>query len=159
MLNINGTLIAIIINFIILVYVLHYFLYKPVMKMLEERKGHIDRTLSEAEAKMTAAQAFIEDGKEAIDRANVSAKDIIEQASLAADKMKKEMLIKAKNDIEEHKERAKEEIRQLKLDAKKSIVNEAARLSVIIAEKIILKKIDRKTQRTVVDSFIERMKR
>ena len=159
MLNINGTLIAIVINFIILVYVLHYFLYKPVMKMLEERKRHIDQTLSEADAKMTAAQAFIEDGREAIDRANVSAKDIIEQASLAADKMKKEMLIKAKNDIEEHKERAKEEIRQLKLDAKKSIVNEAARLSVIIAEKIILKKIDRKTQRTVVNSFIERMKR
>jgi F-type H+-transporting ATPase subunit b len=158
MLNINGTLIAIVINFIILVYVLQYFLYKPVMKILEDRKSHVDRTLSEADAKMTAAGAFIEDGKEAVNKANVSAKNIIEGASIAADKMKKEMLIKAKNDIEEQKERAKQEIKQLKLDAKRSIVSEAARLSVFIAEKIILKKIDRRTQKTVTDDLIERMR-
>ncbi len=158
MLEINGTLIAIVINFIILIYVLQYFLYKPIMKVLEDRKSHVDRTLSEAEAKMTAASSFIEDGKEAINTANVSAKNIIEEASGAAEKMKKEILVKAKNDIEEHKTRAKEEIRQLKLEAKKSIRDEAARLSVIIAEKIIQKKIDRKTQKTVADSVIERMK-
>ena len=158
MLNINGTLIAIVINFIILVYVLQYFLYKPAMKILEDRKAHVDRTLSEAEAKMTAAAAFIEDGKEAVNKANVSAKNIIEEASVASDKMKKEMLIKAKNDIEEQKERAKQEIKQLKLDAKRSIVSEAARLSVFIAEKIILKKIDRRTQKTVTDDLIERMR-
>jgi F-type H+-transporting ATPase subunit b len=159
MLNINGTLIAIVINFIILVYVLKYFLYEPVMKILEERKSHVDRTLSEADAKMKSAEAFMEDGREAINKANVSAKNIIEEASGAAEKIKKESMTKAKKDIEEHKERAKDEIRQLKLEAKKSITNEAARLSVIIAEKMIQKKMDRKTQRTVADSVIERIGR
>lgn len=158
MLEINGTLIAVVINFIILIYVLQYFLYKPVMKVLEDRKSYIDRTLSESEAKMTAASSFIEDGREAINKANLSAKNVIDQASGAAEKMKREMLAEAKIDIEEHKTRAKEEIRQLKLEAKKSIRDEAARLSVIIAEKIIQKKIDRKTQKTVADNVIERMK-
>ncbi len=158
MLNINGTLVAIVINFIILVYVLKYFLYEPVMKMLEERKAYVDKTLSEADAKMNAAKAFIEDGRAAVDKANVTAKEIIEQASQATEKMKKESMVQAKNDIEEHKERAKNEIRQLKLEAKKSIVNEAARLSVIIAEKIIRKKIDRRTQKAMTDNVIERMK-
>jgi len=158
MLNINGTLIAIVINFIILVYVLKYFLYEPVMKMLEERKLHVDKTLSEADAKIKSAEAFMEDGREAINKANSSAKNIIEEASGAAEKIKKESMTKAKKDIEEHKERAKEEIRQLKLEAKRSMVNEAARLSVIIAEKMIQKKMDRKTQKAVADSVIERMR-
>jgi F-type H+-transporting ATPase subunit b len=158
MLNINGTLIAMVINFIILVYVLQYFLYKPVMQILEERKVYVDKTLTEAEAKMNAAKAFIEDGKHVIDKANVTAKEIIEQSSHAAEKIKKESMDTAKKDIEEHRERAKNEIKQLKLEAKKSIVDEAARLSLIIAEKIILKKIDAKTQKEVTDEVIERMK-
>ena len=159
MLNINGTLIAIVINFIILVYVLKYFLYEPVMKILEERKSHVDMTLSEADVKIKSAEAFMEDGREAIDKANSSAKNIIEEASNAAEKIKKESMTKAKKDIEEHKERAKEEIKQLKLEAKRSIANEAARLSVIIAEKMIQKKMDKKTQKSVADSVIERIGR
>ena len=158
MLNINGTLVAMVINFIILVYVLQYFMYKPVMKILEDRKAHVEKTLTEAEAKMNAAKAFIEDGRQVIDRANVTAKSIIEQASHAAEKMEKESMAAAKRDIEEHKERAKNEIKQLKLEAKRSIVDEAARLSVMIAEKIILRKIDAKTQKEVTDEVIERMK-
>jgi F-type H+-transporting ATPase subunit b len=158
MLNINGTMVAMVINFIILVYVLQYFMYGPIMKILEERKGYVEKTLSEADAKMNAAKAFIEDGRAAIDKANVTARGIIEQASQATEKMKKESMAAAKQDIEDHKERAKSEIRQLKLEAKKSILNEASRLSVIIAEKIIRKKIDRKTQKAVTDDVIERMK-
>ncbi len=158
MLEINGTLIAIVINFIILIYVLQYFLYKPIMKILEDRKSHVDKTLLEADAKMKSAEAFMQESRETMNRANASTRGIIEEASGAAEKMKKEMLIKAKNDIEEHKTRAKEEIRQLKLEAKKSIRDEAARLSVIIAEKIIQKKMDRKTQKTMADNVIERMK-
>lgn len=158
MLNINATLIAIVINFIILVYALNYFLYEPVMKVLKDRKSHVDLTLSEAEAKMKAAEAFIEDGREAINKANVSAKNMIEDASAAAEKIRKEALIRAKKDIDEHKERAKEEIKQMKLDAKRSISGEAARLSVVIAEKIIMKKMDRKTQKAMAERFIERVK-
>jgi len=158
MLNINGTLIAIVINFIILVYALKYFLYEPVMKIIGERKSHVDRMLSEASAKLSSAEAFMADGRDAINKANVTARTMIEDASGAAEKIRKDSLIKAKKEMDEHKERAKEEIRQLKLDARKSIVNEAARLSVVIAEKIIMKKIDRKTQKAMTESFIERVK-
>ena len=158
MLNINGTLIAIVINFIILVYILKYFLYGPILKILEERKSYVSQTLLEADAKLKSAEAFMDDGREAIDRANASAKNTIEEASAAAEKIKNEAMTKAKKDIEEHRDRAKEEIRQLMVEAKQSIVNEAAKLSVVIAEKIILKKIDKETQKEMTDDFIERMK-
>jgi len=158
MLNINATLIAVVINFIILIYVLNYFLYKPVMKILEERKLHVDENLAQAEAKLSSANAFMEEGRQAINNANFSAKEIINQASVAAEKIRKESLAKAKKEIEDQKERAKEDIKQYRTEAKKSIMNEAARLSVMIAERIIMKKIDRKSQKQIVESFIEGMK-
>jgi F-type H+-transporting ATPase subunit b len=158
MLTINGTLIAIVINFIILVYVLNYFMYEPIKKVLNDRKADVNRMLSEADAKMKTAQTFIESGREAINEANTSAKKMIDQASAAAEKMKKEMLVDAKQEVDEHKDRAKEEIRQMKLDAKRSIADEAARLSVVIAEKIIMKKIDRKTQKIMADNFIGKVR-
>jgi F-type H+-transporting ATPase subunit b len=158
MLTLNGTLIAIVINFIILVYVLNYFLYEPVMKVLNNRRSDVNRMLSEAETKMKAAQTFIDNGREAINEANASAKKLIDQASAAAEKIQNEMLVDAKKEVEEHKDRAKEEIRQMKLDAKRSIADEAARLSVVIAEKIIMKKIDRKTQKTMADKFIGKVR-
>jgi F-type H+-transporting ATPase subunit b len=158
MLTINGTLIAIVINFIILVYVLNYFMYEPIRKVLSDRKADVNRMLSEADAKMKTAQTFIENGREAINEANTSAKKLIDQASAAAEKMRTEMLVDAKREVDEHKDRAKEEIRQMKLDAKRSISDEAARLSVVIAEKIIMKKIDRKTQKKMADNFIGKVR-
>lgn len=158
MLNINATLVAIVINFIILVYILNYFLYKPVLKILEDRKLLVDEALAGAEAKMDSAKAFMDEGRAALNKANMSARGIIDDASAAAEKIRKESMARAKKEIEEQKLRAKEEIRQYKVDAKRSIINEAAKLSVLIAEKLIVKKIDKKSQRSIVDNFIERIR-
>lgn len=158
MLTINATLVAIIINFIILVYVLNYFLYKPVLKILEDRKQYVQRQLAEVEAKMTSANAFMEEGRQAIHKANLSAKEIINQAVVATEKTKKESMLRVKQEIEVQKNKAKEEIAQYKISAKRWMFNEAAKLSVVIAEKILAKKIDKTSQKTIVDDFIGKIR-
>jgi len=45
-----------IINFLVLVWILQRFLYKPVMKVIAQRKAHIESRLEEAKAIQTAAQ-------------------------------------------------------------------------------------------------------
>jgi F-type H+-transporting ATPase subunit b len=158
MLNINATLIAIVINFIILVYILNYFLYKPILKILEDRRIYIGKTLSEADAKMSAAKAFMDEGKESINKANAAAKGIIDQTNSAAAKIKKDSQEKVKKEIEEIRARTKEEVKQYKLEAKKQFERDAAKISVLLAQKIIMKKIDQKTQKLLVSRFIEGIK-
>ncbi len=158
MLTINATMVAVVLNFIILIYVLNYFLYKPVMKLLNDRKEHVGRTLSEAAAKMSAAEAFMKEGRDAVAAANTNAGEIMGQAAAASEKMRKDALAKAKKEIEEQKERARHEIKQYKAEARKSMINETAKLSVMIAEKIIMKKMDRKSQRSIVERFLEGIK-
>ena len=49
MVNINATLIAQILNFLVLVFVLAKFVYKPVLGIMEERKNKIASDLETAE--------------------------------------------------------------------------------------------------------------
>ena len=47
-----------IINFLVLVWILKRFLYKPVLEAIAQRKAVIDKTLADAKAKEAGAQAL-----------------------------------------------------------------------------------------------------
>jgi F-type H+-transporting ATPase subunit b len=49
-----------IINFLVLVWILKRFLYKPVLEAIGHRKAVIDKTLADANAKEAGAQALVE---------------------------------------------------------------------------------------------------
>ena len=49
-----------IINFLVLVWILKRFLYKPVLEAIGHRKAVIDKTLADADAKEAGAQALVE---------------------------------------------------------------------------------------------------
>ena len=49
-----------IINFLVLVWILKRFLYKPVLEAIAHRKAVIDKTLTDANAKEAGAQALVE---------------------------------------------------------------------------------------------------
>jgi F-type H+-transporting ATPase subunit b len=49
-----------IINFLVLIWILKRFLYKPVLEAVAKRKAMIDKTLSDAKGKETGAQALAE---------------------------------------------------------------------------------------------------
>jgi F-type H+-transporting ATPase subunit b len=49
-----------IINFLVLVWILKRFLYKPVLEAIAHRKAVIDKTLADANAKEAGAQALVE---------------------------------------------------------------------------------------------------
>lgn len=158
MLEFNATMVAVVLNFLILMWVLNFFLYKPIMKVLEERKASVDNTLAQADAKMSAAKAFFEEGRGSIDKANSSAKELIEQARVAAETMRKEQTDRTLSEITEMKERAKDEIKQYRAEAQKTLINEAARLSVMMAEKLIRTNITPKAEKELVDEFIDEVR-
>ena len=107
---------------------------------------------------MSQAKASIEEGLQVVNNANLTAKKIMDDAATASAKLKEEELDRAKKDIEQMKRRAKDEIAQMKIEARSAITRDAAKLSVIIAEKILKKRITMKVQRSMIDDFIDGMK-
>ena len=60
MVNFNATLIAQVLNFLILVFILAKFAYKPLMKIMDDRKNKIAGDLAAAETAKTDADTKAE---------------------------------------------------------------------------------------------------
>jgi F-type H+-transporting ATPase subunit b len=157
MLDINGTFIAVLINFILLVLILHRYFYKPVLDAIDQRKHHVEQTLSEADVKLSAAKASAEEGLQVISAANSTAKQIVTEATAASQKIKDEMLKRAKEEIDEQMKRAGEEVDRYRQEVRQSMSDDVARLSVMIAEKVIKKNMTGEVQQSMVDDLIKSM--
>ena len=84
MVNINATLIAQILNFLVLVFVLAKFVYKPVLGIMEERKNKIASDLETAEKAKNDAEAVKAEYAAKLADARQEAQAIIENARKTA---------------------------------------------------------------------------
>ena len=76
MVELNGTLLIQIINFVILCAILGHFCYKPVLKVLDERKNRIKSDLDSAAASKADAEKLKESYEEQLRDAQAKAQEI-----------------------------------------------------------------------------------
>ncbi len=101
-------LIAQIISFCIVCFLLHRFAYKPILKMLEERQRQIAQGLADTE-KIKAELAQTEAQRhEIMILANAHATKLLEEARAAADRVRQQEAIKATAAADQIIEKARE---------------------------------------------------
>lgn len=120
------------VNFILLLAILTFFVYRPLLKMMRERREKIElgmRGAEEAELRITQAEKIKE---EKISQAEKQALSIIKSAEQSAGKVKEQMLADARiksaaliKDATEVSERRRIEALQNLLSEAKSLVKEA----------------------------------
>jgi len=126
-----------IINFTILVAVLSYFLYKPVLKVLADREEKIKQGIKDAEA-AAAAKAAAEDEKQAVlSAAHKEAEQVAERSRAYADE--KAVSITRTADEKAHSivSTAEQKAEEIKSKAHKESEAEIAKLAVLAAEKVL----------------------
>lgn len=131
-------LVASIINFVILLYLLKSFLYKPILKVLDERKETIAKSLQNAEEIEKERIKMEERVKSSLRLANEEAMRLIAQAHKTAETSKDQILKEAEKQAEKIAERAKAEIAQEREETTKQIKKETATM-ISVALKHILK--------------------
>ncbi len=119
------TLIAQVINFLVLMWLLKRYLYKPILKAIDERENKIVVQLKDADAKKAEAE------KE---------RDEFDQKNKTFDKQKAEMMQKviSETNAEEQrlKEKARDEVSSLKTKLEKAVVEEQERRNHEISQKV-----------------------
>ncbi|MDO8513643.1 MAG: F0F1 ATP synthase subunit B [bacterium] len=143
-------LVASILNFLILLFLLKKFLYQPILKVLDERKEIIAKSIENAEAIENERVEMEARVKSSLRLANSEAAKIINQAHKTAEKAKDEIMDTAHRQAEKMLERAKSEIAQERQDTVKAIRKETAGL---ISN--ALRKIVGKSQLTDEDKIIK----
>lgn len=144
-----------IINFLILVAILNKFLYKPVTKMLDERKNEVVSNLDKAEESKQEAQKLKDEYAEHLKNARSEAQEIITKANKLGEETKNEIVAQARAEAEKVSAKAQEEIRLEKTKALSELRDEVASLAVLAAGKIITKNIDIKDQEQMVQDFVK----
>ena len=89
------------INFLLLLLILKKFLYKPILKVLADRKKKIEEGLSYSDKMKSEFEKSEKKRDEILVRARSDGKTIIEEAKRAAKKREEELLEKAQREAQE----------------------------------------------------------
>ena len=147
-------LVSNLITFTLLLVVFRLFLYKPLLKVLDERKQRIQEGLDASdEAKRRLSETEQDVAKE-LDRARQEGQAQIAQAQQIAARIQEEARQQAREDGEKLLERARGEI-QLERDAAiASIRGEFADLTITAAERVIKEELDAKKHRKLIEDVL-----
>jgi len=104
-------LLAQVVNFTILLLLLKKIAYKPIMKVLDERKHKIETSVRQSEEVVKKLAETESRQKEIIGRAEKESSRIIEETKLAAKKLQEETIANTNIKIEETIIRGKEAIK------------------------------------------------
>ncbi len=151
--NLPG-LIAQLINFGILLVVLRMFLYKPVLKVLDERKRRIEEGLNRAEQAAVQASASQDEARRVIDEARVQGRELVANAQEAAARLRAELEERARADAEQLVSRAREEVQQERDQAIQQLRREFTDLTITAAERVIGQSLDRAAHQRLIDEVL-----
>lgn len=147
-------LIAQLVNFAVLLLILRLTLYRPVLRMLDDRRKRISEGLNAADiARAEAAQAQA-NMQVQIDAARREGQDIVANAQTIAARIQAEAREQAARDREVAVERARSEIQLERDRAIADLRREFADITVAAAEKVIGQSLDRQAHQRVIDETL-----
>ncbi len=151
--NMNLTLLGQMISFGIFVWFCVKYVWPPIIKALEEREAKIadglaagERGKHELELAEKRAADQLREGKE-------KAGDLIAQAQKRAAESEEAAKATAREEAERIKQAAAVEAEQLKNRAREELRGQVARLALVGAEQILMREVDEKAHRDVLDKL------
>lgn len=149
------TLLAQVINVVILFAVLYLIAYKPVMRMLDERSRRIKESMEQAEQIKIQADKAGEQVSRQIAAGRQQGQEIIAQASKTGEELRQKAQQDARQDAEILIGKAKKEIQRERDEALDELRREFADLTILAAEKVIERSVDKKAHRELIDRVLE----
>ena len=143
-----------LIAFFIVLGILKWKAWGPLMKALDDREKRISDALNAADKAKEEAQKVSSDYEEMIAKAESEKQKILTQAKQDADKLREKKEAETNTKCEDILEKAKKEIDAEKAKALKEIKSIAVNLSVEVASKIISKNLDSDDNRKIAKDTI-----
>jgi F-type H+-transporting ATPase subunit b len=142
-------------SFIFLLTVLRLFIYKPVLKMLDERRERIQEGLSAAERGREAGEEASRAAAAALDEARREGQQVVANAQQVAQRLQEDARSQAQQQQEAMLERARAEIQQERDAAIAELRKEFADLTISAAEKVIGQSLDRQAHQRLINEALQ----
>lgn len=147
------------ISFLIVLFILAKFAWKPILKSIKEREDTIEQSLEDAyKAKQMMANIRVEHEK-MLGEARTEREQLLREAGEARKKIISEARAKAKTDADIIIKSARETIQNEKMAAITELRNQVAVLSLEIAEKVLRKELSSEArQKEFINAMIDDMR-
>jgi F-type H+-transporting ATPase subunit b len=143
-----------LVNFTFLLLVLRLFIYKPVLKMLDERRERIREGLSAADRGREQAAEAERQAQEQIEAARREGQLIVQNAQQIAQRLQEDGRQQAQQQAEAMLERARNEIQLERDTAIAELRKEFADLTISAAEKVIGQSLDREAHQRLIEQSL-----
>ena len=148
-------LVAFIVNFVILFALLSLFLYKPVMKMLDERSKRIKESMERAEATREEYARAEEEVKKLISKAREDGQVLVNQATQIGERLKEEAKEGARKEAQAIVDRTRAELEEERDRIIDDLRREFVDISISAAEKVIKETLDKERHRRLIEETLE----
>ena len=152
--NLSG-LVTQVVSFLVLFGVLYALLYKPVLRMLDQRSARIKESLETAEQARADAARSQEEMRDQIEAARSEGQSMIAQARDVADRFREEELAKTREEIEAERARAQANIQRERDSAIEELRREFSGLAITAAERVVERSLDDSAHRDIIEKVLE----
>jgi len=152
--NLPG-LVAQIINFTILLTILYLLLYKPVLRMLDQRTERIRDSLEQADRLKAETVEAEEAVKKQLEEARHEGRNIVAQATQVAERVREEAREQARRDAEQIAARAQADIQRERDEALERLRSQFSDLAILAAERVINSSLDEAQHRRLIDEVLQ----
>ena len=147
-----------IVTFLVLLAVLRWKAWGPLMDALDARSKQIEESLSKAEKVTAEAEQQAAKNEEILQVARKEAQEIVAQAREAGDKLKHKMETDGKEQYDGMLEKAKEQIDMEKQKALNEIKTTVVDIALKASEKVIKRNLSDEDNKKIVEQTVEEFK-
>ncbi len=149
-----GLMIWTLVIFLILMFVLSKFAFKPLFAAVEAREKALEDAIDGAKRDRAEAQQLLDQQRAGLETARTEAQSIIAESRATAERMRGDLLAQTKQQQEDMIEQARRSIDAEKVAAIAELRREAVDLAIAGASKVIEKNLDSTGNRAIVESFL-----
>jgi F-type H+-transporting ATPase subunit b len=150
----TGVMAWTLIIFLLLLFVLSKFAFKPLFAAVEAREQALADAIEGAKRDRAAAEAALAQQSAQLEAARTEAQQIIADSRATAEKMRSDLLAQTKQQQEEMIEQARRAIEGEKAAAIADLRREAIDLAIAGASRVIEQNLDSAGNRKIVESFL-----
>lgn len=148
-----------IVVFLVLLWVLRRFAWRPILGALEAREARIEEAIAEAVRTREEAEQLLQEHRRRLAEAREHAQEILAQARQAAEKLRRETEERARRESDEILERARREIEREKQRALDVLRREAVDLAMAAASRLLRRRLDAEADRALVVEYLDAVTR
>lgn len=146
------------VNFGVLFFLLYKFLYKPILKILDERAQKVSEGLDAAERSITEQASLEERKQKEIKKAQAKASEVLEEAKKTADKLGVDIIAQARIDAKEVVKKEEAALMERLEKQERKLKSQVTKLVAATTQSVLKKALTPKHQQEILKNQLKDLK-